>query len=130
MAAKIYITNGYGEYSSKDLTYGVSLSGATEVKKANVAQNIGFKGIGVAITGSSCYNLSEMDYAERQKLLQFLYTKEGLDLSIGRLSIGASDYSAEIYTYDDVDEDISLEHFSVERDKEYIIPMIKEILKK
>jgi len=59
-----------------------------------------FIGIGVAITGSSCYNLWKMDATERHKLLKFLYSKEGLNLKIGRLSVGDSDYSAEIYTYD------------------------------
>ena len=128
MNATIYTTNEYGEYISKKLTFGSSLSGATTIEEAKVVPDTDFLGIGVAITGSSCYNLSKMEPEERHKLLKFLYTKEGLDLKIGRLSVGASDYSVEIYTYDDVSEDVSLEHFSIERDKEYIIPMIKEIL--
>lgn len=88
----------------------------------------GFKGIGVAITGASCYELSLMEPEERQELLEKIYTKKGLGLSIGRLSIGASDYSAEIYSYDDVPFDVELKHFSIERDEKYIIPIIKQIL--
>ena len=57
-------------------------------------------------------------------LLKKLYSKEGLGLGIGRLTVGSSDYSAEVYSYDNVADDISLEHFSIERDKDYIIPMI------
>lgn len=85
-------------------------------------------GCGVAITGASCHELSLMKENERRELLESVYTKKGLGLSIGRLAIGASDYSAEIYSYDDVEFDVELKHFSIARDEKYIIPMIKEIL--
>ena len=88
----------------------------------------GFRGFGVAITGSSCYELSLMDKNDRTELLNNVYTKDGLGLSVARISIGASDYSAELYSYDDVPFDTELKYFSVERDEKYIIPMIKEIL--
>jgi len=87
-----------------------------------------FKGLGVAITGSSCYNISLMEKDERKRLLKSVYSDEGLNLSIGRLSIGSSDYSAEHYSYDDVQFDVELKHFSIERDTKYIIPIINEIL--
>jgi len=128
MKATIYTTNEYGEYISRPLTSGGSLSGITTIKEPTTLSNSDFIGKGVAITGSSCYNLSKLDSEERRKLLNNLYSKDGLDFNIGRLSIGASDYSAELYTYDDVCDDVSLEYFSIERDKEYIIPIIKEIL--
>ncbi len=70
-----------------------------------------------------------MDPSEREALLKHVYGKDGLGLSIGRLSIGASDYSPEGYSYDDVDGDVELKHFSIERDQAYVIPMIQEILK-
>ena len=70
-----------------------------------------------------------MEPAEREKLLRHLYSKEGLGLSVGRVCIGSSDYSPELYSYDDVDGDVALEHFSVARDEKYVIPMIREILK-
>lgn len=88
-----------------------------------------FLGCGVAITPSSCYELNLMEPSAREALLRHLYSKEGLALSVGRLCIGSSDYSPEIYSYDDVPFDTELAHFSVERDEKYIIPMIKEILK-
>ena len=88
----------------------------------------GFLGFGVAITPSSCYLLSKMDPTERKRLLTHLYGKDGLGLKIGRLCIGSSDYSPELYSYDDVEGDTALTHFSVARDEPYVIPMIKEIL--
>ena len=89
---------------------------------------LGFLGFGVAITPSSCYELSLMAPAERTALLKRIYGKDGIGLSVGRLCVGSSDYSPEIYSYDDVPFDTELSHFSVQRDEAYIIPIIQEIL--
>jgi len=89
----------------------------------------GFGGFGVAVTESSCYQLMLMHKKERTKFLESIYSKRGLNLSVARLSIGASDYSARVYTYDDVPFDTELKHFSIDKDKDYIIPVLKEILK-
>lgn len=87
-----------------------------------------FLGFGVAITGGSCFMLQKMSPDARRQFLRQIYTKDGLNLSVGRISIGLSDYSAEAYTYDDGAEDTELSRFSIAKDEEYIIPMIKEIL--
>jgi len=102
--------------------------GAETITVAQKPTTQGFLGFGAALTGSSCYLLSKMEPQERRKLLEELYSPKGLNLSVARLSIGASDYSAELYSYDDVPFDTVLAHFSIARDEEYIIPMIKEIL--
>lgn len=108
-------------------------SGVEQVSRAKLLEieeqtNVGFKGLGVAITGASCYELSLMEPEERKALLKKIYSRDGIGLSVGRLSIGSSDYSAELYSYDEVPEDVELKHFSIERDEKYIIPMIKEII--
>ncbi|MBR5518976.1 MAG: hypothetical protein IKV86_08140 [Clostridia bacterium] len=87
-----------------------------------------FMGFGVAITGSSCYNLMLMEKSERRKLLESIYSKEGANLTIARLTVAPCDYAPEIYSYDDVPFDTELKHFSIERDEKYVIPIIKEIL--
>ena len=73
-----------------------------------------FTGFGVAVTGSSCYNLNLMPEDERKAFLDDIYSDSGLGLSVCRLSVASSDYSAELYSYDDENADTSLEHFSVE----------------
>ena len=88
-----------------------------------------FLGLGVAITPSSCYELSLMDALEREELLRHLYAKDGIGMSIGRICIASSDYSPEIYSYDDIENDTELAHFSVKRDERYIIPIIQEIIR-
>ena len=123
-----YTTNDHGVLRSEPVfpsgtECGAALHIMVEAEPTNVC-----KGFGVALTGSSCYELSLMDPVERKKLLTHVYGKDGLNFSIARLPIGSCDYSAEIYTYDDVSGDVELKHFSIERDRAYILPMIKEIL--
>ena len=123
-----YSTNDYGEYTSYELKPALYMGGAHTAKKTDIGNYSGFWGFGVAITGSSCYNLWQMEKSERRAFLESIYSKDGLGLKVARLTIGASDYSAELYSYDDVDGDVELKHFSIARDEEYIIPVIKEIL--
>ena len=48
-------------------------------------------------------------------------------LSIARTTIGSSDYSRNAYTYDDCAQpDPELQHFSIEHDRQYILPMLRE----
>ena len=128
MKADIFTTNKYGEYIKDSIFDGEKLAASTVVTEDTSFVNNSFRGFGVAITGSSCYNLSKMDAEKRHEILTHLYSPSGIGFKVGRLSVGSSDYSAEVYTYDDVPNDVSLSHFSIERDKDYIIPIIKEIL--
>lgn len=124
-----YITTANQNFISFELKPAVRMGGVLTAVPSQNAPYTGFKGFGVAITGSSCYNLNQMDAEDRTKFIKEIYSAEGLNLSVARISVGSSDYSAELYSYDDVDGDVELKHFSIDRDKEYIIPMIKEILK-
>lgn len=128
MKGKQFITDKNHIMTELEVFPSLNMSRANTLSISQNAVN-GFMGFGVAITGASCYNLSLMTADDRAELLESLYSPEKIGLSVGRLSIGASDYSAELYSYDDVAFDSGLKHFSIERDKKYIIPMIKEILK-
>lgn len=108
---------------------GGKMGGTETIIVSEAPVNTDFHGFGVAITGSSCYNLALMDEQKRADFLNDIYGDDGLGLSVARLSVASSDYSAELYSYDDVKNDTSLEHFSVERDDDYTVPMIKEALK-
>lgn len=123
-----YATGNLQDYKKYNLKPAVFMSGAVSVTPEKEPFSNDFLGFGVAITGSSCYLLNEMPAKTRKEFLNSIYSKDGLGLSVGRITIGSSDYSAELYSYDDVTDDVELKHVSIERDKEYIIPMIKEIL--
>ncbi len=122
----IYITNDH-LMSENKIFSSLPVPNAETLRVSENSVN-GYCKFGVAITPSSCYELSLMEPTKRTELLKQIYGKDGLGLSIGRLCVGSSDYSPEIYSYDDVAFDTELKLFSVERDEKYIIPMLKEIL--
>ena len=107
---------------------GTEMSGIYTLRLTGEKRKEEIMGFGVALTGSSCYHLNSMEPEKRRAFLKEIYGKDGLGLSIGRVTIASSDYSAELYSYDDVEGDTALEHFSIKRDEAYILPMIKEVL--
>lgn len=83
-------------------------------------------GFGAAITGSSCYNLLKMTPENRNTLLKETFDPvNGYGYSYIRISIGASDFSLDEYTYCDTP---GLENFAIhEYDKRDLFPILKEI---
>ena len=84
-------------------------------------------GFGTAVTGSSCYNLMQMSAEDRNKfLVETFSTEKGLGHSYIRISIGCSDFSLDEYTCCDEE---GIENFALQsEEKEYVIPVLKEIL--
>lgn len=88
-----------------------------------------YLGSGVSLTDASCYLLSRMSPGKRRALLKDAFTQKGINLNMVRLNCGSSDYATELYNYNDVADDIQMEHFSIDRDRLYMIPIIKEVLR-
>ncbi len=84
-------------------------------------------GFGGAFTDAACWLMSQQEAGARQALLRDLYGADGLGLSVGRVPLGSSDYSRSAYSYDDTgDPDPDLKHFSIEHDRAYILPVLRE----
>ncbi len=67
--------------------------------------------------------------AERDVVLRSLFDPNtGLKLNLCRTPIGASDYADALYSLDETPNDYALEDFSIERDKESLLPYIKAAL--
>lgn len=82
-----------------------------------------------------CFNelgyvaLGHLSGEERSRVLHSLFHPDGEHkFSVCRLPIGASDYALEWYSHNETDGDYAMEHFSIERDRLYLIPYIKEAL--
>lgn len=88
-----------------------------------------YLGTGVSLTDASCYLLNQMPSRKRKAFLKDAFTPTGMNLSMVRLNCGASDYATELYNYNDVAGDVEMKHFSIDRDRLYMIPVIKEVLK-
>ena len=68
---------------------------------------------------------------EKQKAVwDELFGEEGSGFKFCRLSVGANDFAESWYSYNEVDGDYGMENFSIDRDRKYIIPAIKEAQKR
>ena len=90
-------------------------------------------GFGASLTDSSAWLLSQkLTPAQRTALLKQLFdTKQGIGLAILRQPMGSSDFSLADYSYDDVppgESDPGLKRFTIDRDRQYIIPVLREAL--
>lgn len=90
-------------------------------------------GFGFTLTGGSAYVINKLDAATKANLLKELFGNDNASIGISylRISIGASDLNASVFSYDDVaagQTDVSLAHFSLDPDQAEVIPLLKEIL--
>jgi glucosylceramidase len=88
-------------------------------------------GFGYALTGGSAQVMSRMDAGSRAALIKELFATDSTSLGVSylRVSIGASDLDAQVFTYDDSPlPDPTLANFSLAPDQTALIPVLKEIL--
>lgn len=83
-------------------------------------------GFGAAFTDAACYTLNRLDPAAREKLFHQLFSPSEMNLSVCRTCIGASDYSVTVYSFDEGAPDPDLQHFTIEHDRAYILPILRE----
>lgn len=90
-------------------------------------------GFGFALTGSSAYVINKLPAPQKASLLQELFGTAANSISVSylRISIGASDLSPEVFSYNDLptgQTDPTLAQFSLSKDTVDLIPLLKEIL--
>ena len=72
-------------------------------------------GFGNSVTESSAFVLACLTPEKRHAVLQEMYGEDGANFSATRTVIGASDFALKgHYSYDDIDGDEALEHFSLD----------------
>ena len=90
-------------------------------------------GFGYTLTGGSAYVINRMGASEKAALLNELFGSGSGSIGISylRISIGASDLNASVYSYDDVpvgQTDPTLANFNLSQDTVDVIPVLKQIL--
>lgn len=91
-------------------------------------------GFGFTLTGGSAKLIGLLTTTERNNLLNELFGKDAKSIGISylRISIGASDLDEKVFSYSDLEsgqKDENLEKFNLAPDKQYLIPLLKEIIK-
>ncbi|MDH7463913.1 glycoside hydrolase family 30 beta sandwich domain-containing protein [Chitinophagaceae bacterium 26-R-25] len=90
-------------------------------------------GFGYCLTGGSATLLNSLTSANKDNVLKELFAFDSTFIGVSylRISIGASDLSANTFTYDDMPSgqtDEPLDHFSINAEKTDLIPILKKIL--
>jgi glucosylceramidase len=91
-------------------------------------------GFGYTLTGASALLINNMNTSDKMGMLNNLFALNN-DQSIGvnylRVSLGASDLSTEVFSYDDLlpgEIDTLLNKFSLSKDTVNLIPVLKQII--
>jgi glucosylceramidase len=91
-------------------------------------------GFGASFTDSAAWLINRKldDKTKEEVMVKLFHPRDGIGLSFTRQPMGSSDYARDFYTFDDMpagSEDFSLSRFSIARDQEDIIPLVKYALR-
>jgi glucosylceramidase len=86
-------------------------------------------GFGAAFTDAACYTFNRLSAAAREELFHDLFHPGEMGLNVCRTCIGASDYSTEVFSYDEGTPDPEMKRFSIAHDHAYVLPMMREARK-
>ncbi|MEE0946952.1 MAG: glycoside hydrolase family 30 beta sandwich domain-containing protein [Acutalibacteraceae bacterium] len=87
-------------------------------------------GWGCCISEICAKAIFSLNKEAQQEIFDELFSKEECGFDYCRLSIGANDFAESWYSYNETDGDYGMENFSIDRDRKYIIPAIKEAQKR
>jgi glucosylceramidase len=85
-------------------------------------------GFGGTFTESSAHLLSKLSPAKRKEVLNAYFDDSGAKYSLTRTHMNSCDFSLSQYSYAPIADDTLLEYFSIEKDKDAIIPMIQDAM--
>ncbi len=86
-------------------------------------------GFGGSFTESSAYLLNKLSEKNRDTILQAYFGEQGARYSLTRTHISSCDFSLNNYTYAPIEGDLELKNFSIDEDRDDLIPMIKDAMK-
>jgi glucosylceramidase len=115
------------------LSFGTVANSYSNIEVDSTIAYQAIDGFGYTLTGGSAYLINHMNAAEKNNLLNELFGNgaNSIGVSYLRVSIGASDLNASVFSYDDMpvgQTDVSLANFSLAQDTVDFILVLKQIL--
>jgi len=127
LSAEVYETSASGNKLQK-LTEFSSEKEATTIKIVPDQKFQTITGFGGAFTESSAYLLNKLGKENRKKIIDAYFSKEGANYSLTRTHMNSCDFSLSNYSYSPIEGDKELKHFTIQEDKDDLIPMIKDAM--
>lgn len=106
---------------------GKNLENVIEINPSSRFQPI--LGFGAAFTDAACYTFNRLSPSAREEVFHNLFHPSEMGLSVCRTCIGASDYSTEVFSYDEGEPDPEMKRFSIAHDQPYVLPILREARK-
>ncbi len=92
----------------------------------NVKPIVEFKDWGITFNELDWDALGLLTRDEQDEILKNVFSSDGdLRITRGRISMNANDYARSWYSCDEVEGDLELRYFNIDRDKQTIIPFIR-----
>ena len=85
-------------------------------------------GFGGSFTEATAYLLNQLSKKNRDSIIEAYFGETGAKYSLTRTHMNSCDFSLSQYSYAPVEGDTELKHFTIQEDKDDIIPMIKEAM--
>ncbi|MBO7419068.1 MAG: glycoside hydrolase family 30 protein [Bacteroidaceae bacterium] len=87
------------------------------------------EGFGTCFNELGWTSLNVLTQQEINGILHELFEPgKGANLTMGRMPLGANDFSLDFYSYDETDDDFDLKDFSIDHDRQTLLPFVKSAL--
>ena len=124
---KYYVSDENLRFQENALSF--RKDGEFEMRKICVYPTIKYQeilGMGGAFTEAASYTFQQMTPEKQEELLNLYFDESGNQYNFCRTHIQSCDFALGNYAYIEDSTDKELKTFSIDRDKEYIIPFIKK----
>jgi glucosylceramidase len=130
----VWVTSADGKQrltSLPPIPFNAGAPGGSRIRVDDARRYQPVEGFGASFTESSAWLIQRrMNATQRRELMRELFDPEsGLGLSVTRVPIGASDFSLEHHSYDDMPpgkSDPQLASFSIGRARADVLPLLRE----
>ncbi|HXW57313.1 MAG TPA: glycoside hydrolase family 30 beta sandwich domain-containing protein [Candidatus Cybelea sp.] len=125
----VWVTAGEDRFASAAPVEWTAASPESGAPQIHLNPDIRFQpilGFGGAFTDAACYTFNRLAPDAREQLFHEMFHPSEMGLSVCRICVGSSDYSRNIYSFDEGDPDPDLTRFSIDHDREYILPILRQ----
>ena len=130
LVIEVYETSANGNNLTKLENFGTNQN-ESELVKVVLEPHIKKQtvtGFGGSFTEATAYLLNQLSKKNRDSIIEAYFGESGAKYSLTRTHMNSCDFSLSQYSYAPVEDDKELKHFSIEEDRDDIIPMIKDAM--
>jgi len=126
LAVTVYETSAAGNQLAERTDFPDEAQATLRINPDSTFQTI--TGFGGSFTEASSYLLNQLSQANRERIVEAYFGESGARYSLTRTHMNSSDFSLGNYSYAPIPGDMTLDSFSIEEDRDDIIPFIKDAM--